>query len=202
MYTSRTHQCFLIALEGADRLGKTTQAKRLEPALEQVGIKGVVEKMPYQDGVTYDRIYEMLHTGEALQEPVAFQTFMGVNRLGFQSNYLPTLAEHFEVVILDRWNLSTLVYGAQSGVSEETTKVILKGVSEPDLVLIFDGEPFSSTETDDSYEANLEFQDRVQRAYRDWGNAHPEKTVFIRANQAPDLVTKDILAAIRACLGR
>ena len=75
MYESpKGHRCFIVALEGPDRLGKSTQAKMVEHKMEAEGIRGVLDKCPDKDGVTYERIYEMLRTGEAVKYPTVFQT--------------------------------------------------------------------------------------------------------------------------------
>jgi len=61
MYTSPNgNTCHLIALEGADRVGKATQSTMLEEALNSRGIKATVEEIPYDDGVTHPEIYRML----------------------------------------------------------------------------------------------------------------------------------------------
>ena len=180
-------------------MGKSTQARLLESSLEREGISSIVEKAPFKDEATYDRIYDMLRTGDALRYPVVFQTLMGANRHLFQNRYLPNLAWHNDVVVLDRWNVSTLVYGAESGVSEDTTECILKGLVEPDLVLIFDGKPFPSPDEDDAYEADKAFQSRIRQRYVKWGNSNPN-AMFIQANRSQELIQREIVEAIQVRL--
>jgi thymidylate kinase len=196
MYTSpQGHSCFIVALEGPDRLGKSTQARILQERLHSV--RGKVEKSPYADGITYERIYEMLRTGEALSHPIVFQTLMGINRLLWQS-HLSMIAKDFDVIVLDRWSPSTWVYGAEAGVAEATTACILQGILEPDLVLIFDGEPFPSPDEDDSYEANVQFQQNLRKRYRDW--AKKPNARLIDARQSVETVTEILMAHIRGLL--
>jgi len=167
MYTARNgHQCSIVAIEGPDRVGKATQAKLLEEALTIRNRKATVEEIPYNDGVTYKQIYAMLHSGAVNQHPVIFQTLQATNRRIFQKQYLPTLAIHYEVVILDRWNLSTRVYGEASGVPKDATDLMLDGILEPDVTLVFDGKPFPK-EGLDVWEADLEFQRKVRGLYID-----------------------------------
>jgi thymidylate kinase len=194
------HKCFIVALEGPDRLGKSTQAALLETAMETARIRGVFDKCPYKDGVTYERIYEMLRTGEAVKYPTVFQTLQGANRMAFQKTLLPTLALHFDVVVIDRWNVSTLVYGGEAGVPQETTDCILKGIVEPDLVFVFDGEQFDAPDADDAYEADKEFQGRLRRRYAAWADAHPDITVKVNANQDKRLISLDLLDGIKKLL--
>jgi len=198
MYESpKGHRCFIVALEGPNRLGKSTQAKLVEAGMEAESIRGVVDKCPTKDGVTYDRIYEMLRTGEAVKYPTVFQTFMGANRRAFQMKLLPTLALHFDVVIIDRWNVSTLVYGSEAGVPVETTECILTGIVEPDLVFVFDGEPFAAPDADDAYEADKKFQARLRTGYATWADAHPDISMKVDANRDKRLICADLMEAIR-----
>ena len=203
MYQSpHGHSCHVVALEGGDRLGKSTQAKLLENALEQVKIKAILDKSPYKDGVTYERIYEMLESGEAVRHPVVFQTMFGANRRFFQQRFLPTLARHFEVVVLDRWSLSGRIYGGESGVSKADTECLLSGLLEPDLTFVFDGVPFPTEGGDDSYEADTAFQSRVRDRYRRWAEKHPETTVLVDAHGAPQVICEEIVSTIQRHLGR
>jgi thymidylate kinase len=197
MYISpKGHRCFLVALEGADRLGKSTQAKLLEEALEKAKVKAVIEKCPYEDGVTYDRIYEMLYTGEAVKFPVVFQTLQGANRRYFLTQ-LETLAWHFDVVVMDRWITSTWIYGTVAGVPLETTACILDGILDPDLVFVFDGDPFPPTSKTDSYEANASFQQQVQERYLHWIETHPDIAVRVKANRKVKTITDELVAIIK-----
>jgi thymidylate kinase len=200
MYESpKGHRCFIVALEGADRLGKSTQAKLVEAKMEAEGIRGVLDKCPYKDGVTYERIYEMLRTGEAKQHPIVFQTLQGANRRAFQNKLLPTLALHFDVVLIDRWSTSTWVYGTQDGVPPEATEAILSGLVEPDLVYVFDGEQFDAPDADDAYEADKEFQIRVRNGYRQWVQDH-DNHHLINANRDKHLICDDLMDGIRRLL--
>ena len=204
MYESpQGNRCFIIALEGADRLGKSTQAMMLEQAMETRGpFKGIVEKCPDKDGVTYERIYEMLRTGEAVKYPTVFQTLQGANRRFFQLKYLPTLASHFDVVVIDRWNVSTLVYAAEAGVPEEVTDCILDGIVPADLVLLFDGEQFQADDDDDAYEADKDFQRRLRVRYRKWADDHPETTVVVNANRGSEIIHEELITVIQKYLRR
>lgn len=187
--------CHLIALEGADRVGKATQAALLEEGLTAERIKTVVEEIPYDDKITYPEIYRMLKDGSVNLEPAVLQTLHAVNRRHFQQTYLPTLATHFDVVVLDRWNLSTRVYGAASGVKEEVSENLLKGIVEPDLVFVLDGKPFPK-EGLDVWEADTDFQRAVRAGYQEWCEREPDKYVKIDANHPKKGVHLQILTRV------
>ena len=187
--------CFLVAIEGPDRLGKATQAQMLEDALTKRKHKATVEEIPYDDGVTHPIIYEMLHDGTALQFPIVFQTLHGLNRRYFQKSFLPTLARHYDVVILDRWNLSTRVYGPASNVPNDTTAVILKDIVEPDITLVFDGVGFPK-EGLDFYEKDRQLQEMVRRSYLGYCEREPKLFVKIDANRPREDVHENVLDAV------
>ena len=197
MYRSpKGDTCLFVALEGADRLGKSTQGQLLEDALERAKVKAILDKSPYKDGATYGRIYEMLETGEAVRHPLVFQTLYGANRRFFQHLYLPTLAVHFDVVVMDRWSLSSRVYGGAAGVPEADTECLLSGLVEPDLTLVFDGEPFASTGEDDAYEADRGFQARVRASYHRWAQETVPGRVLVNANRGREAIRDEVLAAV------
>ena len=190
--------CFLVALEGADRVGKATQSKLLEEGLNANRHKATIEEIPYDDGVTHPEIYRMLKDGTVNLEPAVLQTLHAINRRFFQHSFLPTLAGHFDVVVLDRWNLSTRVYGAASGVSEPVTENLLVGIAEPDVVIVLDGKPFPK-EGLDVWEADTEFQRSVRAGYRAWCERDPHRYVKFDANGTKMQVHERILECV---LGR
>jgi dTMP kinase len=195
MFTARNgRKCFLVAIEGPDRVGKATQARLLEERL--MPHKATVEEVPYNDGVTYPQIYAMLRSGAVNKYPVVFQTLQGTNRRFFQKNFLPNLASHYDVLILDRWTLSTRVYGIASGVSEGATNEILEGIVEPDLTLVFDGKPFPK-EGLDVWEANIPFQNRVRELYMAHCAKEPERFVKIDAERPVDVIQEEVLTTVR-----
>jgi dTMP kinase len=202
MYKARNgKESYLIAIEGPDRLGKATQARRLESSLPRLGYKPISEEVPYKDGVTRDLIYEMLFDGRATQHPVVFQTIQAMNRRIFQAQYLPNLAAHFDAIVLDRWIGSTIVYGRAAGVSDEQTECMLSGVIKPDLVFVFDGEPFPAKEREalDEYEKDSEFQRRVRAGFQRYANETPEAHL-VDAHRDPNVITDELIAQCRASL--
>lgn len=194
--TANNKGCFLVALEGADRTGKATQARLLDRGLKLAGYKSTVEEIPYNDKVTYPEIYRMLQDGTVNSDPAVFQTLHAINRRHFQTCYLPELANQFDVIILDRWNLSTRVYGKASGLSEQTTENTLKGIIEADIAFVLDGAPFPK-ENLDVWESDSEFQQAVRQEYTKWCQKSPQKYVLIDANRSKEQVHEQILEYVK-----
>ena len=185
----------LIAIEGADRLGKQTQSDLLLAQLRQRNLRVTCEEVPWKGhNATYDTIYEFLRDGRALEHPVIFQTLQGVNRREMLEGYLDTLRKHQDLILLDRWTPSTWVYGTISGVTEDQTKAILNGVPDPDLVIVLDGESFAMDKEKDSYEADVELQAKVRKGYLKW--AQENGGHIVNANRDRHEVSRDILDVV------
>lgn len=187
------NNCRLIVIEGPDKVGKETQSKMLAKALAQHMLVER-EEIPYNDGNTHTKIYDMLKTGEAVKYPVAFQTFQGANRMFWQRERMKGVTYKNDVLILDRWNISAWVYGRASGISDDTLECILREIVEPDIVFIFDGQPFHTPDReDDTYEKNNAFMAKVREQYQRWSEENPEIAVKIDASRPPEVVHKELL---------
>lgn len=192
---------FLIAVEGPDRVGKATQAKKLQTELCLRGIPAVLQEIPHDDGVTYPEIYRMLHDGSVREHPLVFQTLHGVNRRFMQARWFPVLMEKYDVIVLDRWSLSTRVYGKADGLTDAQTHAVLRGLVEPDLTFVLDGPPWPK-EGLDTLEADDAYQATVRQLYASWCARSPGKIVKINAARESKMVHFDIMAAALMFLGR
>lgn len=190
----------LIAIEGADRLGKQTQTDLLLSQLRAKGLKACSEEVPWKGHTsTYDTLYAMLKDGTAAKYPVVFQTLQGINRREMLESYLPQLQAEQDVVLLDRWTPSTWVYGGVGGVSEDQTQAILRGVPDPDLVIVLDGESFAMGKEADSFEADTAFQRAVRLGYQKW--AGEQGAPVVNANRDKAEVASEIWGIVSGFLG-
>ena len=205
MYVSEDtgQRLVLIAIEGGDKLGKQTQAQALADRLRLDGYSVAQEEVPWRDGVTRPRIYDMLFSGEAVKFPVVFQTIQGTNRRVMQALHMPKLCANHQIVVLDRWNASTWVYGRASGVGDNTTSTILSGIQEADLTLVFDGEAFPTPgKEDDTYEADKKFQRQVREGYRTWCVEQMHRAKLVNANRPKEVVHEEIYKAVMEWLAK
>lgn len=185
----------IVVIEGADRCGKATQASMLQNYLSRIGCAAIIVEVPIKSAVTYKVIYWMLQNGFAKKYPKIFQWFQFLNRKFFQWHSLPGIERHYDVVIMDRWSLSTVVYGAAEGVSEDYTIKLSKRLREPDHTIILHGQAFPH-EAEDVYESDLDLQDRVRFGYAQWAANNPKDCTLINCRQDKDTIFKKI----RACL--
>lgn len=197
----------IVAIEGADRLGKQTQSERLLASLRQEGYDVHHFEVPWRDGDSsntecslYARIYDMLQNGQAMRHPVVFQSIHGCNRLVMQ-DYLIRLQNEGKlssnsVLLMDRWTASTWVYGRETGLNDDQTAEILRGVWKPNLTLVLDGEPFHMEKAPDDYEKDESFQKRIRGQYRRWQIENATHSVLVNANRDIDEVAAEIRSLV------
>lgn len=179
----------LVAFEGPDRVGKTTQVALVTERLKSQGIRVEDFKIPWKgDQVTYNLIYSFLFSNEVLDYPMTFQAAQMENRAKFQNQVLDRIEA--DVVIVDRWSLSSQVYGAAQGIKSSFYESELR---QPDLTIVFSGQPFYK-EDQDTLEKDPALQMRVRELYdavRGPGITH------IQANQSLSEMTDLISDLIR-----
>ena len=98
----------LIALEGIDGSGKTTQAHKIVDILNKKDIRAVFTKEP-TDKITGKLIREFL-SGKMKFSPVAFQYLFAADRAVHQEEIEPQLKKGL-TLISDRYFWSSVVYG-------------------------------------------------------------------------------------------
>ena len=181
----------IIVVEGPDRVGKFTQTRLLKEYITGIGLVATVIEVPVRSAITYRIIYWMLQNGLAKTFPKIFQWFQFINRKIFQVFTLPTLEEHYDFIVMDRWSLSTIVYGIAEGVPKDYTIGLAKKLREPDFTIILFGEAHKHI-AEDSYEADLSLQARVRLEYAKWALENPKTTKLIDCNQDHKIVAKKI----------
>lgn len=169
----------IIVLEGPDKLGKTTQAKRL---CQATGAEYV--KFPNEELYSGRVLREILNK-ERPFEPVSFQALQIINRIETLK-----LLDPEKTYVFDRWTESGYVYGALDGVSTGWIEEISALLPTPDLVLLFDGDPFG--QDSDIYGG---IQEKVRELYNEYAL---NNLVFkIHANQPEEVLAKDIYRVCR-----
>jgi dTMP kinase len=126
----------LIAFEGIDGSGKSTQLKRLAARLETAG-HDVVSTREYTDGPVGRKIGEMARSGERVAPELELQWFTEDRREHVAEVIAPGLAAG-KIILTDRYTLSSVAYQGARGLD---WKQILADMEAefplPDLALIF-----------------------------------------------------------------
>ena len=124
----------LIAIEGIDGSGKSTQASLLYDSLRKNN-KVFLTKEPSK-GLIGASIRELLHRNDL--SPMAMQMLFAADREEHISKTIvPKLDEGYHV-ITDRYYLSTLAYGMASGIDRKRLEGICYGIPEPTITFVLD----------------------------------------------------------------
>lgn len=189
-------RAIVIAVEGPDRVGKATQTRILRDRLRLSAKKVALCEVPIK-GAFYDTIYWMLKNGSAKRFPNLFQLVQSLNKYWFQTFRLRTLVRECDYVILDRWKLSTQVYGICTGAKRWLLKIFDRLLIEPDATVILFGRP-QVDEVRDVYEKDSDLQHRVKRRYILEGMlGDPDRVRLINANLSREEVASMIWSALK-----
>ncbi len=127
----------LIALEGIDGSGKSTQARRLCERLEAAGRPAVVFREP-GDSEFGDRLREIFRGVRDVEPEEEMRLFVEDRRIDVRNNILPSL-EDGKVVVMDRYYFSTMAYQGALGIDPEQIRTTNESFApRPDLTLILD----------------------------------------------------------------
>ena len=188
----------LIAFEGPDKSGKETQSKMAVEALRQAGVRVERVEAPTKcTRWTHRLIYWMLRTGWAKRLPNCFQAVQTLNKLSFQLFHLPAIEARNDVVVFDRWGLSSVIYGTATGVSPRLVLWLYDRIKPADLTIVFAGRSYRrSTTEDDSYEKDTDLQARVRVLYHDWALNHHEDHVLVDNARPVEEVHREVMDRI------
>jgi len=129
----------LIAVEGIDGAGKTTQVQLLRNALEIAGEDVVVSREP-TDGQWGRQIRESAQNGR-MEADRELHAFIEDRKEHISHTIAPALAKN-QIVILDRYFYSTIAYQGARGNSKEDLLSNMKVLAPiPDLAFVLDVEP-------------------------------------------------------------
>jgi dTMP kinase len=201
----------LIALEGPEGVGKTTQLRRLAAHLESAGVPVLALREPGGTPAG-DAIRDLLlHSAHDIAPAAEALLFMASRAELVAREVRPALARG-TVVLLDRFFLSTYAYQVEGrGLPEEAVRAanqLAVGGLVPDLTLLLDSphgqERVERRPVRDRIErSGEEFHETVQVAFRrfadgGWQRAHPEcgPVVLVDAGGSVDEVFGRLLAVL------
>lgn len=188
----------LIAVEGVDGAGKTTQVQRLETVLRESGRDVVVSKEP-TNGPWGRKIRESARSGRMSLED-ELHAFLEDRKQHVAELIQPSL-EAGRVVLLDRYFYSTIAYqGARGAEVDQLLERNLAIAPTPTRVLLIDIDPAVSVErirsgrgeTPDEFEG-VEYLSRVRQIFNQLADSRDEVCRF-DGTQSID----DVEAAIHA----
>lgn len=190
----------LIALEGIDGTGKSTQAAMLHGFLRETGMDGIVTHEPVYGSPTGKLIKEILHSNERHND-FSLQMLFTVDRAMHVDSVISPALENGRYAIVDRYLMSTVAYSVAAGLKGMQLQAIRKSNSvfpQPDFAFILDMEPEESIKRmagqgreTDKFEENLKFLRKVRRAYLKFPAIY-QNTFLIDANKDANSVHSSI----------
>jgi dTMP kinase len=156
-----------IAIEGIDAVGKKTQTFMLKSWLDSKGLTSRTFSFPAYDTVIGREIRKFL-AGSASYPQQARAMLYAANRWEKVSE-LERLLSTNDAVIVNRYTGSNYAYGVSNGLDLDWLVSLEAGLPQPDITLVLDAPPAKIAprrgERKDTYERNLELQEKVRSAY-------------------------------------
>ena len=190
----------LIAIEGIDGAGKTTQAKILKKELEKRGYDVIGLSEPTK-GKWGKKIKELSSRGKNPSTKQLFELFFLDREEDVNKNIIPALKKG-QTVILDRYYMSSVAYQGAGGldpafIESENEKIAPK----PDITIILDLPPKIAVEriehrkSEPDYFERLKFLTKVRSIFVERYASRPD-VLLIDSTQHQNIVSKKILEAV------
>lgn len=194
----------LIAFEGLDGCGKTTQLERLAARLRAAGCDPLLTREP-SDGPWGRRIRAMARGGETLAPEEELRWFVEDRREHVAAVLAPALAEG-RVVVTDRYFLSTVAYQGARGL--DWRELLVRSEAEfplPVLVVLLEIGPELALERARARAPDLETlferRERLARAAEIFRAIERPYLERVDGEPAPERVAEAVAACVRGRLG-
>lgn len=193
----------IIAIEGIDQAGKHTQTQMLHRALKrQRKLSSKAIHFPIYDTPIGETIRQYLTTADSRRKPSrlplqvlhCLQAANKWERLHYIQNY----CRLYDVVIIDRYLASNVVYGMANGLERKWLAGLENGLPKADLTILLDisvDESFARRPASrDKFEKNKKFLNTVRAQYHKQAKKSDWK--IIDAGRPQKDVHKDVLAHV------
>lgn len=158
----------IIVVEGFDQAGKKTQSKLLAKFLKTKNIKSKIFSFPDYSTPIGKEIRRYLG-GKRSFPPQVIHCLLAANRWEKAKEIQDALSEN-NVVIMNRYYQSNLVYGTVNGLDMKWLENLDDGLPKEDIVILLDvnvTDSFSrKKERRDKFEENMEFAQKIAGTYR------------------------------------
>jgi dTMP kinase len=197
----------LIAFEGGEGSGKSTQARMLAEWLTE---RGVAVTTTHEPGATDFGLRVrsiLLDSPDGSLTPRAEALLFAADRAHHVDTVIRPALDRGDVVLTDRYVDSSLAYqGAGRALSVEDIRRLSRWATNglrPDLTVLLDVDPDVGLDraraeggvADRLEREPLEFHERVRRAFRALADAAPDRYLVVDASRHPDAVAAVVRAA-------
>ena len=199
----------LIAFEGGEGSGKTTQARLVSIWLRELGYDVVTTHEPGATKVGMRLRALLLDTAHAGMSPHAEALMYAADRAEHVASVIAPALDRGAIVITDRYVDSSLAYqGAGRKLAVEDIAAFnwwATGGRTPDLTILLDMDPVAGlrrrVRSADRLEAEpAEFHHRVRAGFRALASAEPERYLVLDADRPQSEITIQIEDRIRGML--
>jgi dTMP kinase len=199
----------LIAFEGGEGSGKTTQARLISIWLRELGYDVVTTHEPGATKVGMRLRALLLDTTHTGMSPKAEALMYAADRAEHVASVIAPALDRGAIVITDRYVDSSLAYqGAGRDLpAEEIARFNwwATGGRVPDLTILLDMDPLAGLQrrarSADRLEAEpAEFHQRVRAGFRALARAEPARYLVLDADRPAEDITRDIQLRIRGML--
>lgn len=204
MSPRRLSRGVLVALEGIDGTGKSTQVKRLAAIFREQGYDVLPLREP-TDSPWGRRLREAMQARRRILSPIQeLDLFLLDRRYDVAAHIRPALAAR-KLVLMDRYYFSTIAYQGALGLDPiEIRRQNEAFAPPPDLVIVLQLAPAQALariraargESDDVFEREAYLQ-RVDAVFR---TLHGPTIIPLAADQALDVVTAAVQREIEGIL--
>jgi dTMP kinase len=194
----------LIAFEGVEGAGKSTQLELLRQALEKAGHRVLATREP--GGTTAgEQIRSVLLDRGSMVDPRAEALLFAAARAQLVEQVIRPALERGETVLCDRYLHSSLAYqGVARGLGLEPVAAInafATGGLLPDLVVLLVVDPAEGLsrvrgERDRIEDQDLAFHQRVERGFRELALADPGRFAVVDAARPAEQVAAEVRTAV------
>lgn len=193
-----------ITFEGADGVGKTTQAKKLYNYLKNKGYEVISTREP---GGTEkgEKIREILLSPQNKISPWAELFLYAASRVIHTEEVIIPALKANKIVICERFNDATVAYqGYGRGLNQkfiEKINQIASNCLTPELTFLLDRDIKKSFVTksgklDRMEEEGIEFQKRVRKGYLDLAKQNPERIYIIKVEEGIEKTFQKIIKIV------
>jgi len=199
----------LIAFEGGEGSGKTTQARLISIWLREFGYEVVTTHEPGATKVGMRLRALLLDTAHTGMSPHAEALMYAADRAEHVASVIEPALERGAIVITDRYVDSSLAYqGAGRNLPVEEIARLnwwATGGRVPDLTILLDMDPIEGLQrrarSADRLEAEpADFHLRVRAGFLALAQAEPSRYLVLDANRPAEEITRDITERIRGML--
>ena len=209
----REQNVMFIVIDGGDGCGKTTQIALLKDRLEREGRTVRLFREPGSTGLG-ESIRELLLHTEDMSITARSELFLFMAaRVQLLAEKIRPALDRGEIVLVDRFLLSTVVYQGYAGnvPVEEVWQIgkIALGNCYPDLTVLLDMDPQEASERivrplDRMEKKGAGFHEKVRagflRAIREADRYFPGKGVVLNAGRTPEIIADEIYCLVKEML--